>query len=45
MSMFICQHLKDGIENQLQEMDLLDLPELEFINVGQVRNNTIPQIL
>lgn len=45
MSMFICQHLKDGIENQLQEMDLLDLPELEFIDVGQVRNNTIPQIL
>ncbi|XP_058256470.1 tudor domain-containing protein 5 isoform X1 [Hemibagrus wyckioides] len=33
------QHLKDGIENQQQEMDLLDLPELEFIDVGQGENS------
>lgn len=44
MSMFICQHLTGAQENQQQEMAFLDLPELEFIDVDQVRNKKIPLI-
>lgn len=47
MSMFIFQLLTHSVENQQhrQEMTLLDLPELEFIDVAQVRIDKIPQIL
>lgn len=46
MSMYICQHLTDGVGNQQhgQEMAPPDLPELEFMDVDQVRINKIPQI-
>lgn len=46
MSMFIFQLLTHSVENQQhrQEMTLLDLPELEFIDVAQVRIDKIPQI-
>lgn len=47
MNMFICQLLTDGVENQQcrQDMALLDLPALEFIDVIPVRINEILQTL
>lgn len=40
----MCQLLTDGVKNQQhsQEMALLDLPELEFIDAAQVRIDKIP---
>lgn len=47
MNMFVCQLLTDGAENQQHSQDiaLLDLPQLEFIDVAQVRIDRIPHIL